>query len=313
MRRNGNLLVTLINTPEVWEVDPKTKSAELVYHFPEAVSAMGVAEVEPDVFAVAIGNWSDVTSVAVTGSWSVWTIAFGRHHDATGPWSKSAFWTRRLDPNRGRHPAFIHKVTAIPEAGFLNGMTVLPTQEDTVLVGDADRGVVYSVNVATGSYHIALDEPEFKSAPDAPIVLGINGIHIHDGYLYFANTFASPTLARLPISKDGTAAGAVEPLIPSPDNSTLKFTADDFTVSAEGKVWLTAGDVLVTVDVATDVVQVVAGGQGDLVVSGDTSAAFGRTAQDSSTLYITTNGGIPLRLPQGYVGGKVLAVDTKQL
>jgi hypothetical protein len=44
--------VTLINTPQVWQIDPASQSAELVHEFPHAISAMGIAKYVNDVFAV---------------------------------------------------------------------------------------------------------------------------------------------------------------------------------------------------------------------------------------------------------------------
>jgi len=44
--------VTLINTPQVWQIDPALRSAELVHEFPHAISAMGIAEYGNDIFAV---------------------------------------------------------------------------------------------------------------------------------------------------------------------------------------------------------------------------------------------------------------------
>jgi hypothetical protein len=44
--------VTLINTAQVWQIDPASHNAELVHEFPHAISAMGIAEYDNDVFAV---------------------------------------------------------------------------------------------------------------------------------------------------------------------------------------------------------------------------------------------------------------------
>jgi autotransporter adhesin len=44
--------VTLINTPQVWQIDPVSNSAELVHDFSDAISAMGIAKYVNDVFAV---------------------------------------------------------------------------------------------------------------------------------------------------------------------------------------------------------------------------------------------------------------------
>jgi hypothetical protein len=42
----------MINTPQVWQIDPASNSAEFVHEFPQAISAMGIAEYGNDVFAV---------------------------------------------------------------------------------------------------------------------------------------------------------------------------------------------------------------------------------------------------------------------
>ncbi|KAJ6132911.1 hypothetical protein N7471_008126 [Penicillium samsonianum] len=59
VRPNGNLLVTLANTLELWEVTPSAQSkghASLVHHFDDAKMATGSAELSPDVFAVITPN-----------------------------------------------------------------------------------------------------------------------------------------------------------------------------------------------------------------------------------------------------------------
>lgn len=56
VRWNGHLLVTLLNRPEVWEVEPLSGHSELVYSFPEATGTLGIAEIEHDIFAVNVGN-----------------------------------------------------------------------------------------------------------------------------------------------------------------------------------------------------------------------------------------------------------------
>ena len=55
VRSNGKILVTLINTPQVWQIDPVSNSADLVHEFPHAISAMGIAEYGDDIFAVVSG------------------------------------------------------------------------------------------------------------------------------------------------------------------------------------------------------------------------------------------------------------------
>jgi hypothetical protein len=166
VRSNGKILVTLLTAPEVWQIDPVSHTAELVYHFPDATGVSGIAEVEKDVFAVAVGNWSDITFTATFGSYSIWSIDVN------------------AEPQ-------VYKITDMPEAQFLNGMTVLPTQPYTVLVGDSDLGVIWRVNTRNRVYGVAIDNPDLKPNTSAALELGVNGIHYRDGYVYFVNVSLS--------------------------------------------------------------------------------------------------------------------------
>lgn len=170
VRANGNILTTLITSPQVWEVDPFTKTAELIYTFPHAASALGIGEFLPDVFAVAVGNWSDVTGTATPRSWSIWVVDFSG--------------------SKGHGPQ-VHKVTDMPEAEFLNGMTVLPTLPDTVLVSDSDKGVIWRVNAVTGDYSVVIANEDLKPNTTAVLELGVNGIRYRDGYVHFVNASIS--------------------------------------------------------------------------------------------------------------------------
>lgn len=59
IRSNGQLLVTLLSTPELYQVNPTgTQEPTLVYRFPEALGLLGIAELESDVFGVISGNFS---------------------------------------------------------------------------------------------------------------------------------------------------------------------------------------------------------------------------------------------------------------
>lgn len=142
-----------------------------MHQFPNAASALGIAEVELDVFAVAIGNWSYITGSATPGTWSVWAVDLCDDEE----------WGRHKD-SESRHQ--VHKVTDMPEARFLNGMTVLPTHPHIILVGDADRGVIYRVDIVSGAYSIAIDNPDLKPNATATRELGMNGIRYHDGYVH---------------------------------------------------------------------------------------------------------------------------------
>jgi hypothetical protein len=45
-RSNGKILVTLLNTPQVWEIDPTCDSAELLHEFPHCRQLPDTARLE---------------------------------------------------------------------------------------------------------------------------------------------------------------------------------------------------------------------------------------------------------------------------
>ncbi|KAK4501509.1 hypothetical protein PRZ48_007318 [Zasmidium cellare] len=297
IRPNGKILATLIGSPDLWQIDPKSKDAQLITSFPNATSTLGIAEVREDFFAVAVGNWSYVTFSTTPGSYSIWTIDL------------SAATTSQPC---GR----VVKITDVPQAGFLNGLCSVPGQPDTVLVGDSDKGVIYQINLARRSSSIWLDDPAFKPNTTVAAQLGINGIHSHGGYLYFVNSFLRPTIGRVPINKHGKPAGPVERVIDqSPWPSNTGDHGDDFAFDKDGNMWVTAdpSNLLVKVNVAKRTSVIVAGGLNDRNIAGDTAAAFGRTNEDENVLYITTNGGIAYPRKTGVEGGKIAALDISRL
>lgn len=292
VRSNGEILVTLINKPEVWLVDPfADNEAKLVATFPDVYGgAMGISEVEPDVFAVAVGNWSIVTFKSTPGSYAVYRIDMSCYSASTGP--------------------VVTKVTDMPQASFLNGMTTLTTLHHTVLIGDSDLGEIWRVNILTGGYELAILDPSLQPLA-LEIVLGVNGIQQRDSFLYFTNSLRF-ALGRIPINSSGSATGKPEIIdaIP-PYPNFLGVVADDFAFDREGNAWITQdpSNGLLKVSPA-GYVSLVLGGLNQSEIAGDTSAKFGRTKYDRDVLYLTTNGGLADPPVGGIVGGKLLAVDT---
>ncbi|MBE7181550.1 MAG: hypothetical protein INR71_10145, partial [Terriglobus roseus] len=60
VRPNGHILVTRIDVPELWSVDPSAGTASLVHDFagPGVTSLLGIAAVRRDVYAVVGANQS---------------------------------------------------------------------------------------------------------------------------------------------------------------------------------------------------------------------------------------------------------------
>jgi hypothetical protein len=242
VRSNGKTLVTLINMPQVWQIDPASNTAELVHGFPHAISAMGIAEYGNDVFAVVsksdsptlrsntnakvlnVGNFSDGTATATTSSRSTWSLDFSL---------------------RRKYSQFVSvdKIVDIPSAGFLNGMTAVPSVPGVLLTADSGDGLIYHIDASSKTWSVFLDDPTLKPNLTAVVKLGVNGVHVRDGYLYFDNTFRSPLLARVPYHiENATVAGPFEVVFESATFPLSKGRgqADDFTFDHEGKIWLSS-------------------------------------------------------------------------
>jgi len=301
VRSNGNILVTLLSSPEVWQIDPVHGTAELVHHFPQALSVLGITELQPDVFIVAVGNITLPAIASVPGSYSAWKIDM-QHHQKK---------------EHARNPPIVSKIADIPQAHFLNGISNFPNHPNTILLADSAQGLIYALDTAIGTSRTYLDNPAFKPNSSIPVKSGINGLHVHEEFLYFTNTFATPALARIPIDKtSGEPIGPVETIVGEPSwEVNIGDQADDFTFDCNGNVWLATdpSNSIVKVGIPGGKTTVEVGGAENPVVAGVTAVAFGRTRRDQDVLYATTNGGIAFPPMGGVVGGKVVAIDTGRL
>ena len=260
VRENGNLLTTLITVSELWEIDLFTSKAELVHRFDSVTSVFGIAEVECDLFAVALGNWSYERQVQ-PGTWSIWTVDLRRGNEIKAK-----------------------KVTDIPEAYYLEGMTALPSSPGTILSAESALGLIYRVNIITGDYSVAIENDALKPVKNAIVPLGVNGIHIpqdhwnnrgEEEYLCFANTFAAPFLGRIPIDSEGSAVGSVEEVV---KYAPGHVEGDDFALGSAGNAWVTTNSAIsvMKVDIRAGAIREVLGGEKQNLVAGADSAAFGR-------------------------------------
>ena len=281
IRSNGHLVLSVVNEPFVYDLDPRAHHPlpKVVHHFPGVIGTTDMAETAPDIFAVVAGNWSSTKLQATPGSFSIWSI------DLNTP-----------EPT-------VKLITSIPEAAALNGVTTLNGSSDIVLIADSALGAVWRVNVATGDYSIAIQNPFFtnnSTKNPSPVPIGINGVHTSEGMLYFTNS-AQGSYGRIPITNDGSAAGEVEILVgvggPSADY-------DDFDIDREGNAWIATHPNAV-VEVTTE------GEQRNITRDANitdliqpVSVKFGRgSGQEEKTLYVVTAG-------SDTAGGQVIAVST---
>ncbi|KAF8191979.1 hypothetical protein K438DRAFT_1830327 [Mycena galopus ATCC 62051] len=264
VRPSSQLLITSTESPTLYTLDPTAANPTLdeVFTFPNASSLTGIAEYQPDVFAVAA---SDLTAtIAAPGSVVIWSIDFTSGGTPTA---------RRAAP--------------IPQSVHTNGLSSVPGHPDLVLAAESILGVAFEVNVRTGAVRVLIqDEATTPIGPTGPSpALGINGLHVRAGLLYFTNS-QRETFSRVPLG-----GGTVEEL------GSGEF--DDFTFDSEGRAWVATNPGSLTLftqlkngtwEEETAV---------NTILNETSSAAFGRDgARKTKILYATTR------------AGQIVAVDT---
>ncbi|KAJ6587995.1 hypothetical protein B0H19DRAFT_1097640 [Mycena capillaripes] len=266
VRPSSKLLITSTLSPTLYTLDPTAANATLneVYTFPNANALTGIAEYRPDVYAIVAAELNVTSIMAVPGSVVIWSLDFTPGGTPT--------------PRRAAR---------IPQSGLTNGLSTVPGHPDLVLAADSILGAAFEVNVRTGAVRVLIQDtamaPTGPSGP--PPAIGINGLHVRAGLLYFTNTQLG-SFSRVPLS-----GGAAEVL------GSGEF--DDFTFDSEGRAWVTANPGALTLFTrlknGTWEEEIVV----STVLNGPSSAAFGRDgARETKILYVTTR------------AGQIVAVDT---
>jgi hypothetical protein len=128
VRRNGQLLVTINTSPEIYLIDPQVssldptsnKTATLIHNFaPNLTAVHGITETNADQFYVIVSDLTFSPLDPGLGSYTVWSLNL-QNYD-------SQF-------NSG---AVVHEVAALTTAGFLNGMSTLSAPDGLIILADS--------------------------------------------------------------------------------------------------------------------------------------------------------------------------------
>lgn len=169
-------------------------------------------------------------------------------------------------------------LTEVPQAVFLNGMTLL--SPGVMLAADSTAATIWRIEVATGDVLAWLEHPLLARAMGSALP-GANGIKLYEGAIYVSNSDGG-TIIRVPVAGDGTAGVAA-----------IHFTGalvDDFAFGASGTIYATThgNDVFrILPNLTTQNVAGLADG-----VEGNTAVVFGGTALDDEAIYVSTDGGL---------------------
>lgn len=287
VRKNGKILTTAVTSPELFQVDDRGELPPTVVHrFTGASSCLGITELGDDIFYIIAGNLTLSTLTPVVGSYAVYEVNLRNHN--------------------GTSTAPVTRIAQFPGSQLLNGITVLSHKRKTLLVGDSIAGIVYRLDIQTGTITKVLDQPLTKRTnPQAGT--GVNGLFVRDGYLFFVNTNQN-LFAKVLINEDGTPkGGAVATIV----NSDVQGP-DDFSLAPSG------GNVAVIAQDSPNRLGVVKNGvytevagnnaaQGSVLL-GPTAVRFarvGRNGRNNKKVYISTNGGV-----LQYLSGNITAPGT---
>lgn len=282
VRRSGQLLLTIHNKGELIQLDPNSEAAPCSVHvFPTGVC--GIVEMQDDVFYISCGT------IGEKGSWAVYKVDMSLFvADAAG---------------NIQTPAKISKHVDVPDALFLNGSALLNGESGTILLADSIIGAIFSVDVHAATSKLWLQHEALCKVTDNPMMPGVNGIKFYNGYLYFSNTDARKFL-RGSVTSTGEATGIIEVI-------EENLNVDDFCFDSEGSAYLTTHVFQSLVKLRSNGLRTrLAGGPEDTIVAGTTAAAFGRTPQDRTVLYVTTTGGMSNPVAGKVEPGRVLKLDV---
>ncbi|RFU77337.1 hypothetical protein TARUN_4889 [Trichoderma arundinaceum] len=302
VRSNGQILISDLSKPQLFLFDPSASSPSepiLLHEFSESLGLAGIAEYQPDVFAVISGNASFTSNISSAGTWNVWSV------DLRGVEISSKNGKVGLSS-----PPAVKNIAHVKPAQFLNGISVLSEQDQTLLVGDVNGGVIWSLDINTGSYEIAINNTFTVLYPSPPFsASGVDGVHVRGNSVYFTN-FGNGTFNEMPINQDGTSAGPV---------TTLAHTKgpldqfDDFTFDCDGNAFIVTGGGNTIEMVSADGKRqaVIAGNLNSTAIAEPTSCAFGRGPHDKNILYVVTAGGMQTPVNGNtIIGGQLVAVKT---
>ncbi len=269
VRSNSKLLITSMSVPDLFTIDPTVANpiAPIVHTFANASGISGIAEITPDLFAVATGVWDLANTRALPGTMAVWTI------------------------NLNHSPPTIRLVTSVSDSLILNGLARHPTNPRLLLAADSAAGYIRRIDLLTGTSDIAISSPLLTPTGTVPGThLGINGLRTRLGgnHVYFTNS-AQKFFGRVAVDWAGNAVGAIEVL----SNSTAAgadVVYDDIALDlGRRKAWIASHpSYAVQVGVVAGTQRVVSD-TGKLL--NPTSAAFGRGGwSQERTLYVTNGG-----------------------
>jgi sugar lactone lactonase YvrE len=154
------------------------------------------------------------------------------------------------------------------------------------MIADSRLGAVFRVDTDTGISEIAFSDVALNAIANATVPIGINGLKVFGGYVYFTNT-ARNTFGRVPISDAGENIGDIE-IVATLNPTDAGYDWDDFVFDKNGTAYIAQpSNAIAAISPGGNQTILVGGGNSTAIV-GPTSVTLGL---DQKTAYITTRGG----------------------
>jgi putative intracellular protease/amidase/sugar lactone lactonase YvrE len=199
----------------------------------------------------------------------------------------------RIDATGG-----IESLVTLPDAIFLNGMTHL--QGSRYLVADSYKGAIWEIDALAKTVRVWIQDPLLARSDTSNPFPAVNGIKIFNNALFASNT-QRQLLVRIPLVENSTPG--------IPDVFLTNINLDDFAFDALGNLYGTTHvyNSVIRISPEKQITTISTAAQG---MAGSTALAFGRSARDLTSIYVTTNGGMSLPLPTGLEVAKVVRLDV---
>jgi sugar lactone lactonase YvrE len=188
----------------------------------------------------------------------------------------------------GQAPGYIWRIrpsgqpeqwVEISDALFMNGCTLHPDGR-TLLACESATGRILAIDQVDRRWQVWLEDARLR--PQSAQMPGANGIKVHQGCVWISVT-DHDKLVRSKIAADGSA-GPIETVA-----SCLR--ADDFALGQSGTAYVATHAAQTVLRLNPDGTRQTIAGPDEGAV-GSTACAFGRRAEDRTSIYVTTTGGL---------------------
>ena len=279
LRPSGSALATVYTFPHVYEVAVAANATpRLVHTFQHTVGACGISESStPDVYFILTGNFSFQTAKPTPGSYAIHRLSFDEFDRPV-----------------------VKELAPLVEIAQPNGMTTVPGTP-YVLIADSVGGLVYRFDTEKLRLTTYFDNPLLKPVPSGGVTVGVNGVHLSRGHLYFSNT-QQELIARI------KASGTEPCLEGNPEIVATETPVDDFIVNdISGDVYMAEQGSLnalgfVAGDMYGSQPKTIVGGPNSTATLGPTAAIWAKGAV-GRTLLVSVYGDVEQFVTKNYTGG----------